>query len=89
MARAPRAVIWGRAPLTRSRVCRHSPKVIGLVARRAFPCSTCGVALSRRLRRRSLRGVVDRTVAQLRHRLLQVGTAVAVGGDAIGHDEAL
>jgi hypothetical protein len=25
----------------------------------------------------------------LRHRLLQVGTVVAVGGDAIGHDEAV
>jgi hypothetical protein len=34
-----------------------------------------------------LPGVVDWTVAQLLHRLLQVGTAVAIGGDAIGDDE--
>jgi hypothetical protein len=52
---------------------------------RSFPSRARSVPLKGRLRR--LPGVVDRTVAQLLHRLLQVGTAVAIGGDAIGHDE--
>jgi hypothetical protein len=34
-----------------------------------------------------LPGVVDRTVAQLLRRLSQVGTAAAIGGDAIGYNE--
>jgi hypothetical protein len=55
------------------------------VSARSFPSRARSVPLKGRLRR--LPGVVDRTVAQLLHRLLQVGTAVAIGGDAIGHDE--